>query len=267
VSGEYTRGSKRVKLGFEHHLLLQKELPMASKPIHKTFTVSLEHKKARGLGFERRDEILAAAKALFLTEGVESVSTRKLAQLVGLSQTGIYVYFKSKQAILAALIDTSFRKLGAALSEIDGNSKEAIRYLELAIPVYIRWGLENPDEYRLAFMLRDRGTSVHPRSMADPSEKSFEGVKVFGELEKVIVAGFAAGELNSIDKDPRAIAQCVWASLHGLVSLLIVFPIFDWVERDRLIAAHTRLLLDGLKPRAGALPRTVKKSGRIKNGG
>jgi AcrR family transcriptional regulator len=235
---------------------------MASRPIHKTFTVSLEHKKARGLGFERRDEILAAAKALFLKEGVESVSTRKLAQLVGLSQTGIYVYFKSKQAILAALIDASFTKLGAALSEIDGKSKGAIRYLELAIPVYIRWGLENPDEYRLAFMLRDRRTSVHPSSMADPSEKSFEGVRVFGELEKVIVAGFAAGELNAIDKDPRAIAQCVWAGLHGLVSLLIVFPIFDWVARDRLIAAHTRLLLDGLRPHAGDLPKTVKKSVR-----
>src|ERR1700724_3717860 len=240
---------------------------MASKPIHKTFTVSLEHKKARGLGFERRNEILAAAKALFLKEGVESVSTRKLAQSVGLSQTGIYVYFKSKHAILAALIDASFRKLGAALSEIDGKSKGAIPYLELAIPVYIRWGLENPDEYRLAFMLRDRSTSVHPSSTADPSEKSFEGVRVFGELEKVIVAGFAAGELNSIDKDPRAIAQCVWASLHGLVSLLIVFPIFDWVGRGRLVDAHTRLLLDGLRPRAGASQKTIKKSGRIKSGG
>ena len=79
-----------------------------------------------------------------MKEGVESVSTRKLAQLVGLSQTGIYVYFKSKQAILAALIDTSFRKLGAALSEIDGKSKDAIRYLELAIPVYILAPSRNP---------------------------------------------------------------------------------------------------------------------------
>jgi AcrR family transcriptional regulator len=239
----------------------------SSKPIHKTFTVSLEHKKARGLGFERRDEILAAAKALFLKEGVESVSTRKLAQLVGLSQTGIYVYFKSKQAILAALIDASFRKLGTALSEIDGKSKGAIRYLELAIPAYIRWGLENPDEYRLAFMLRDRGTSAHPNSPADPSEKSFEGVKVFGELEERIVAGFAAGELNSIDKDPRAIAQCMWAGLHGLVSLLIVFPLFEWVDRDRLIAAHTRLLLDGIRPPAAPSPKIVGKSLRTRSGG
>jgi AcrR family transcriptional regulator len=223
---------------------------MPSKRIHKTFTVSLEHKKARGLGFERRDEILAAAKDLFLKEGVESVSTRKLAQLVGLSQTGIYVYFKSKQAILAALIDAAFKKLGAALSEVDQGSEGAIHYLELAIPVYIRWGLENPDEYRLAFMLRDPAASVHPDSTGDPSEKSFEGVKVFAALEKKILAGVAAGELYSIEKDPRAIAQCVWASLHGLVSVLIAFPIFDWVPKDRLIAAHTRLLLEGLKPPA-----------------
>src|ERR1700724_2382243 len=156
---------------------------MASKPIHKTFTVSLEHKKARGLGFERRNEILAAAKALFLKEGVESVSTRKLAQSVGLSQTGIYVYFKSKQAILVALIDASFRKLGAALSEIDGKSKGAFRYLELAIPVYIRWGLENPDEYRLAFMLRDPTSSAPPGSMGDRGEKSFEEARVFAGRE------------------------------------------------------------------------------------
>jgi hypothetical protein len=73
-----------------------------------------------------------------------------------------------------------------------------------------------------------------------------------------------AGELNSIDNEPRAIAQCVWASLHGLVSLLIVFQLFDWVARDRLIAAHTRHLLDGLKPPAGLSPKTVKKSDRTK---
>jgi AcrR family transcriptional regulator len=241
---------------------------MTSKQLHKTFTVSLEHKKARGSGFERRDEILAAAKELFLKEGVESVSTRRLAQLVGLSQTGIYVYFKSKQAILVALIDAAFKSLGTALTEVDGKSKGAMQYLELSILVYIRWGLENLDEYRLAFMLRDPASSVHPASAGDPSEKSLEGVKVFAGLEKRILAGLAAGELNSIDKDPRAIAQCVWASLHGLVSLLIAFPIFDWVARDRLISAHTRLLLEGLRPRRPPAPpqKSIKKAVRVKNG-
>jgi hypothetical protein len=47
---------------------------------------------------------------------------------------------------------------------------------------------------------------------------------------------------------------------------LIVFPLFDWVARDRLIAAHTRLLLGGLKPPTAPSPKTAKKSARIKNG-
>jgi hypothetical protein len=118
-------------------------------------------------------------------------------------------------------------------------------------------------------MLRDPTSSAHPDSKGDPSEKSFEGVKVFAGLERQILAGVAAGEVNSIDKDPRAIAQCVWASLHGLVSLLIAFPIFDWVAKDRLIAAHTRLLLGGLRPQRPAAPpqKTSKKSVRVKTAG
>ena len=182
MSGEYTHGSKRVKLGFEHQLLLHKnELPWRPN---------------------------------------------------------------------------QFTRLSPSPSST-----------KLATPVYIRWGLENPDEYRLAFMLRDPTSSAHPDSMGDPSEKSFEGVKVFAGLEKQILAGVAAGELNSIEKDPRAIAQCVWASLHGLVSVLIAFPIFDWVAKDRLIAAHTRLLLDGLRPPAPASPRKIKKPGKVRHGG
>lgn len=36
-------------------------------------------------------------------------------------------------------------------------------------------------------------------------------VKVFAGLERQIPAGVAAAEVISIDKDPRAIAQYVWA--------------------------------------------------------
>lgn len=89
---------------------------------------------------------------------------------------------------------------------------------------------------------------------------------MFARLEKQILAGVAAGELYSIDKDPRAIAQCVWASLHGVVSVLIAFPLFDWVPRDGLIAAHTRLLLDGLRPPALPSPKRLKKSVKRNNG-
>ncbi|WP_438314561.1 hypothetical protein [Sporosarcina sp. FA9] len=39
----------------------------------------------------------------------------------------------------------------------------------------------------------------------------------------------------------------IWASLHGLTSLLITYPEFDWGEQERLIQFHIRTLIQGLK--------------------
>ncbi len=46
-------------------------------------------RKPRGHGHERRSEILTAAKQLFISEGYETVTTRQLAERVGISQTGL----------------------------------------------------------------------------------------------------------------------------------------------------------------------------------
>ena len=46
----------------------------------KTYTISLANRKARGSGHERKGEILAAARSLFVEHGFENVSTRKIAE-------------------------------------------------------------------------------------------------------------------------------------------------------------------------------------------
>jgi hypothetical protein len=48
---------------------------------------------------------------------------------------------------------------------------------------------------------------------------------------------------------------------------LIAFPVFDWVPMEHLIAAHTSLLLQGLRPSALPAPQTGKKSGKVKSAG
>ena len=58
-------------------------------------------------GYERREEILRAARELFLEHGVEGVSTRHIAARVGISQTALYVYFKSKEEMLDRLVDAA----------------------------------------------------------------------------------------------------------------------------------------------------------------
>ena len=50
--------------------------------------------------------------------------------------------------------------------------------------------------------------------------------------------------LSEVELD--CIAQSKWASLHGLVSLLIARPTFPWVDRETLIRTHIESLLAGM---------------------
>src|SRR5580658_8734657 len=128
----------------------------------RTYVISLENRKARGSGHERREEILRAARELFLEHGVEGVSTRQIAARVGISQTALYVYFKSKEEMLDRLVDAALRKLGVALDAVNVSWADPVDFLRANLREYIRFGLSHPDEYRLVFMLRDARRKSDP---------------------------------------------------------------------------------------------------------
>lgn len=69
----------------------------------------LPNKYRKGTGrpprvhFTFRREILDAARELFINEGYEKFTMRKLAQKIGYSPTTIYIYFKGKDDLLLAI--------------------------------------------------------------------------------------------------------------------------------------------------------------------
>jgi AcrR family transcriptional regulator len=202
---------------------------------------ALERRKARGSGYERREEILDSARALFLEHGVENVSTRQIAARVGISQTCLYVYFKSKEEMLDKLVEASLLKLGAALDKVNAHHPDPIEFLRANLSEYIRFGLAHPDEYRLVFMLRDarrKGAAAHRGASA-------VGDALFDALCARIEAGVATGKLRCLGS-ARAAAQSVWAAVHGLVALRLAYPDFDWVPVAEQIEGHLDMLLHGL---------------------
>lgn len=215
----------------------------------RTYTISLGNRKARGLGHERLGEILAAAKQLFLEEGVENVSTRKIAERVGISQAALFTYYKTKDDILGQLIRNAFEELGRALAEVDGKAVDTRSWLRQCIASYIEFGLRYPDEYRLAFMTIK---SYRKPYNADPAQQAGEGyrvgVPVFMQLEKRIGQAIEEGVIKTELGSSMLVAQVLWASIHGLVAILIARPKphFPWEETDKLIQAQTEMLMAGL---------------------
>lgn len=61
--------------------------------------------KQRKTAKERRNEILDVANHLFLTKGFEATSTNDIIEEVGIARGTLYYYFKSKEAIMDALIE------------------------------------------------------------------------------------------------------------------------------------------------------------------
>ncbi len=189
-------------------------------------------RKPRGQGGERREEILEHAQHLFAVHGVHSVSTRQIADAVGISQPTLYAYFPNKGDLLDEVSVRAFEKLHCASRESLGGADA----LEALVRSYIAFGLENPDAYRIAFMLeRPFDPCVDPQ---DRAEKMQTAKQAFDNLRQVVGARIGAGH-----PDVEVAAQSLWAGMHGLVSLLLARAGFPWVERDRLIDWHVARLL------------------------
>jgi AcrR family transcriptional regulator len=210
-------------------------------------TASASSRKRRGEGYTRRDEILSAAKELFLREGYQATTIRRIADVVGVSAPALYLYFKDKDAILIALCDQTF---GALIELMDGMEHETLRPLERLRrcgTAYIRFALEHPREYWLTFMsgntpqeIKKRG---HKPETIDPDAPGSQGAIAFQRF---------MGIFQDIEKSglelyyPIATAtELVWMSLHGLVAAVINNPEFPWTRRDELIEGMLEMVVRG----------------------
>src|SRR5262245_55401325 len=145
---------------------------MKKKQTRRQSALAARQRKSRGLGHERRDEILAAAKELFIAEGYETVTTRKLAERAALSQTSLYVYFKSKEDILDALSRATFAQLAQGIRRVDAETTGFPELLRRLMKAYVAFGLEHPDEYQLTFMVSHASPKFsHRKDLTRPFEQ------------------------------------------------------------------------------------------------
>ena len=191
-------------------------------------------RKPKGEGHARRAEILAAAERIFVEHGYEGATIRKIADEVGLSSTALYMHFADKGEILHEICRQAFAallELNLAVVAGPGGPEQRLRRMMQA---YIDFGFANPNAYRLIYMTRP----VELRHGALSAAQELGG-SLYRSFEQVVEDAEAEGRLRG---DARTTAQALWAGCHGVVSLVITKPYFDWVEHEALVAA----LMDGL---------------------
>ena len=201
------------------------------------------------MGHERHNEIIAAAKRLFVKHGYENFTTRKLAERVGLSQTGLYVYFKSKDELLEAVCRATFAGLVGRFREIAAKHEDSPELLRHLVEAYVQFGIEHPDEYLITFMLgRSAPKFVRRKDLLRPFERQGIGVQLFLLFREQIARMIETGRLRQCDA--TLVTQAVWAAAHGLVSLMIARPGYLISENRALVAALVGALVEGLHRRS-----------------
>lgn len=206
-------------------------------------------RKRRGEGHTRRDEILAAAKELFLREGYEATTIRRIADVVGVSAPALYLYFKDKDAIMLALCDQTFSGLLERMDAIDKQELAPIERLRRCGEDYVRFGLDHPREYWLTFMSGTTPSEVkrrggHKPDVIDPDAPGSKGAVAFARLMGIFSDIESSG--LALYYPVETAAELVWMGLHGLVAALINNPEFPWSKRDMLIAGMLDMTVRGV---------------------
>ena len=197
---------------------------------------------------QRRREILDAARQEFFERGFHRPTMDDVAARAEVSTGTIYLYFESKEEILALLLleglDLLLAHIEAAATPAPPAAAEpALRALANA---YLDFCQSYPSYFRL-IMAFDRGRfeeSIPPDLYQQVLDQSLRGL---GLVVQAIEAGTASGEFGVVD--PRQAAGSVWAALNGVL-VLMAHPLRRrMLESDlgTMFQATLDLVLKGLK--------------------
>ena len=200
---------------------------------------------------ELREQIVRVARDMVMREGFSALSMRKLAEAVEYAPATLYLHFENRDAIARELCVRGFQDLMAAL-EPDSKVEEPLERLARMAEAYVKFGLEQPESYRLIFM-EDPKLSTELFTDAEGA-----GPKSFAVLVRVFEDLKSAGRLAE-DAEPSKLAEVLWAGLHGIVSLRLTCTGFKGSPADELARLLVGTLVNGLP---GLKPAKAAKKAR-----
>jgi AcrR family transcriptional regulator len=189
-----------------------------------------------------RQEILDAAREIFVKEGYGRLSMRRVADKIDYSPTAIYLHFRDKQELVFSLCEESFGRLVREL-DASGTEQDPVARLKLGLRRYVDFGLRNPQHYLATFVV-PHPDRADPKVAATHQARNTMGMRALGILRAQVEACLAARRLRRLDVETAT--RALWSAVHGITSLLIVFPAFPWGNAEAVIATLIDAAVDGL---------------------
>jgi AcrR family transcriptional regulator len=150
-----------------------------------------------------REALIEAGLKLLVEQGVEKLSLREAARLVGVSHNAPYKHFPTREALLAAMAQRGFLELSAAIAAAKRARGDRAIARGLA---YVEFALDNPALFRLMF-----SGAIDRALFPDVREAAAAGLAELGD--------FVEGEYGGEALDEATVGA--WSFVHGLAQLML----------------------------------------------
>ena len=189
-----------------------------------------------------RQEILDAARDILACEGYEGLSMRKVARRIEYSPTAIYLHFKDRDDLVSSVCEQLMGGLARELEQVADRHADPLVALKKGLRRYVEFGLAHPQHYQAMFGIpHGHGAETDARYQ----ERRTIAMQTFGFLPRLV--GECVRQKKLAKVDVRTASCALWAGVHGMTSLLIVMPNFNWGDPDKVVDQLVTMLLDGLR--------------------
>lgn len=185
----------------------------------------------------RQDEILNVAQRLFEDEGLEAVSTRRIAAAIGCSRATPYRYFPGIDDVLHGLRIRAYQAIRVELESAASAEPEIADKPAAIARAYIGFALEHPDTYELMFRVGET-----PEDEPILARAKHEALDV---CTRALAESEAHGHIR-LRTDAFTAAHLFWAAAHGAASLHLSGQLIVGRSLEQVATMLTSTLMTGL---------------------
>jgi AcrR family transcriptional regulator len=152
----------------------------------------------------------------------------------------IYRHFPDKTTLIYQVCARHFGSLDSAIDAAVEGIPDPLKELEARGRAYVLFGRDNPEPYRIMFMVRPEQS---PASAAQ--EEWVSGSQTFQQTVANVQRCIDAGAFRPEFDDALHVTLGFWARVHGITSLMVSKPVLPLSE-DAFIDKYLETCLHGI---------------------
>ena len=160
-----------------------------------------------------RNAILDAADSIIENEGIDKVSIRKVAAMIGYSPGNIYQYFSDKDTLINHTIMRGYQRLMQSVKDGEKEEGDTPTLIESRFLAYAEAVLDNPVYYKAVMFSGKAAILEHTRIL---DKDAIQNRAAFKELIESIEEGIEKKQIRKTD--PVMLAQILWCSVFGILT-------------------------------------------------